>query len=142
MQDGITAFEALESGVLHPLRELLVWLEGAAAGAATRPPRLTAGAKVAAELERDAVGALALVPSPSVGLEAKGKEAGDEAAGSVAVVEVGSASGGECSCCFVPTCCCRRCCRRCYCCCGLAWFVSRTIVAFLGHRRRDFSVTL
>ena len=96
MQDGITAFEALESGVLHPLRELLVWLEGAAAGAATRPPCLAAGAKVATELERDAVGALALVPPPSSASEAKGKGAREEAAAaSVAVVEVGSARGSR-----------------------------------------------
>lgn len=96
-QDGITAFEALESGVLHPLRELLAWLEGAGAA---RAPRLTAGAKVAAELERDAVGALALVPSslssPSSSSESNGNggeekkmEGANKAAGSVAVLEVG-----------------------------------------------------
>lgn len=95
IQDGVTAFEALESGVLHPLRDLLVWVEGAAAGAAAHSPRLAAGAKVAAELERDAVGALALVPSSSsAGVEAKGGEGSrEEAAGSVAVVEVGSVQG-------------------------------------------------
>ena len=108
MQDGITAFEALESGVLHPLRELLAWLEGASAGATARPPTLTAGTRVAAELERDAVDALALVttspsssspsPSSSAGAEARGRGKGageEETAGSVAVVEVGCATGAR-----------------------------------------------
>lgn len=132
MKDGITAFEALESGVLHPLRELLVWLEGAAAGAGARLPRLAAGAKVAVELERDAVGALALAPpsssrsSSSGGLEAEatGKGTEEGTAGSVAVVEVSgsvqfTATGSRvfCRVDVVLSTCCRR--RRC---CGLVWF--------------------
>lgn len=103
LQDGITAFEALESGVLHPLRELLLWLEGTAAGAGpTRRPLLTASAKVAAELERDAVGALALVPtSASEAKNGRGTEAEagmDKAAGSVAVLEVGFVNALVCFC--------------------------------------------
>lgn len=102
-QDGITAFEALESGVLHPLRELLTWLEGAGAATAgaARAPRLTVVAKVAAELERDAAGALALVPpsSSSSGSNGNGGEEGktggaNRAAGSVAVLEVGLGRAG------------------------------------------------
>lgn len=78
VQDGITAFEALESGVLPPLRELLAWLETAATcAAASRSsgrPRLVAEAKVATTLERDAVGALAIVSSRASGTDAKNED--------------------------------------------------------------------
>lgn len=63
-QDGITAFEALESGVLPPLRELLAWLEAVAAIIAARRSRLLRPmpleVKIAAEFEIAAVGAFAL----------------------------------------------------------------------------------
>lgn len=62
-QDGITAFEALESGVLPPLRELLAWLEAAAAGSAARRDRPEMQAKIATEVERGTVGALVSVDS-------------------------------------------------------------------------------
>lgn len=78
--------------MLHPLRELLAWLETAGANAAARRPgRPMGGTKVALELERDAVSALALVPSSSHPAKTgKGCEtaASECKAGGVAVLEV------------------------------------------------------
>ena len=95
LQDGITAFEALESGVLRSLRELLAWLEGAAVvttaaqpvplGAPTATAAGGAGGAAAVELERDTVKALALVPAG--GATAAG--GGEGKGGSQAVLEVG-----------------------------------------------------
>lgn len=93
-QDGITAFEALESGILAPLRELLAWLEMAAANAAacrSRPRRLvTAETKVAIDLEREAVDALAIVPVSDKESNANVSQAGLRTASSEAVLQVGN----------------------------------------------------
>lgn len=106
LQDGITAFEALESGVLHSLRELLGWLEGAAATTAARPLLLPGAATATAaegascaaavELERDTVNALALVPAAVMAGGGGVPGGGGQKGGSQAVLEVGAdiCSGG------------------------------------------------
>lgn len=93
-QDGITAFEALESGALPPLRELLMWLESATVRAAAHRSRsrrpTSRGVKVATELEVATVDALAAVSSGGV----KGAAAGDGSPSSEAVLQVMSVLGG------------------------------------------------
>ena len=94
-QDGITAFEALESGVLHPLRDLLAWLEeslvGETAVTDAHVSCLTPAVKVAEQLEREAVSALALVPTPGPLSAPAGEGSGEtHRVRSEAVLEVGA----------------------------------------------------